>query len=205
MFMGQAIHPHSRDAVWDAICRSQAVIEFAPDGTILWANDLFLATMGYALGEIVGRHHRIFCDEGQARSAAYAALWDKLAQGDFDAGEYRRLNKHGGDIWLQATYNPVFNAEGRVERILKIATDTTPSKILRAELKSTVDGLVDIVDTISGIANQTNLLALNATIEAARAGEAGRGFAVVAAEVKKLAGDTRAATDRARAMVVASS
>lgn len=76
---------------------------------------------------------------------------------------------------------------------------------MRAELKSTVDGLVDIVDTISGIANQTNLLALNATIEAARAGEAGRGFAVVAAEVKKLAGDTRAATDRARAMVVASS
>lgn len=76
---------------------------------------------------------------------------------------------------------------------------------MRAELKSTVDGLVDIVETISGIANQTNLLALNATIEAARAGEAGRGFAVVAAEVKKLAGDTRAATDRARAMVVASS
>jgi methyl-accepting chemotaxis protein len=76
---------------------------------------------------------------------------------------------------------------------------------LRAELKSTVDGLVDIVETISGIANQTNLLALNATIEAARAGVAGRGFAVVAAEVKKLAGDTRAATDRARAMVVASS
>ncbi|MFC0149646.1 methyl-accepting chemotaxis protein [Sphingobium scionense] len=205
MFMGQAIHPHSRDAVWDAICRSQAVIEFAPDGTILWANDLFLATMGYALGEIVGRHHRIFCDEGQARSAAYAALWEKLGQGDFDAGEYRRLGKNGQEVWLQATYNPVFNAEGRVERILKIATDTTPSKILRAELKSTVDGLVDIVDTISGIANQTNLLALNATIEAARAGEAGRGFAVVAAEVKKLAGDTRAATDRARAMVVASS
>jgi len=205
MFMGQAIHPHSRDAVWDAICRSQAVIEFAPDGTILWANDLFLATMGYALGEIVGRHHRIFCDEGQARSAAYAALWEKLGQGDFDAGEYRRLGKNGQEVWLQATYNPVFNAQGRVERILKIATDTTPSKILRAELKSTVDGLVDIVDTISGIANQTNLLALNATIEAARAGEAGRGFAVVAAEVKKLAGDTRAATDRARAMVVASS
>lgn len=203
--MGQAIHPHSRDAVWDAICRSQAVIEFAPDGAILWANDLFLATMGYALGEIVGRHHRIFCDEGQARSAAYAALWEKLGQGDFDAGEYRRLGKNGQEVWLQATYNPVFNAEGRVERILKIATDTTPSKILRAELKSTVDGLVDIVDTISGIANQTNLLALNATIEAARAGEAGRGFAVVAAEVKKLAGDTRAATDRARAMVVASS
>ncbi|PHP21116.1 chemotaxis protein [Sphingobium sp. IP1] len=203
--MAQSIHPHSRDAVWDAICRSQAVIEFAPDGTVLWANDLFLTTMGYALHEIAGRHHRMFCDEELARSAVYANFWEKLARGDFDAGEYCRLGRDGREVWLQATYNPVLDSNGKVERILKIATDTTPSKILRAELKSTVDGLVDIVETISGIANQTNLLALNATIEAARAGEAGRGFAVVAAEVKKLAGDKRAATDRARAMVVASS
>ena len=201
--MGQAI-AMSNAAVWDAICRSQAVIEFAPDGTVLWANDLFLATMGYRLDEIAGRHHAMFCDADHARSAGYAHFWEKLARGDFDAGEYRRIGHGGREVWLQATYNPVFNDQGRVERILKIATDTTPSKALRAELKNTVDGLVDIVDTISGLARQTNLLALNATIEAARAGDAGRGFAVVAAEVKKLAGDTRSATDRARAMVEAS-
>ncbi|MEK7342558.1 MAG: methyl-accepting chemotaxis protein [Pseudomonadota bacterium] len=200
--MGQAAH-HSLEAAWDAICRSQAVIEFDPTGVILWANDLFLGTMGYALGDVVGRHHRIFCLEQDAASLAYADFWRKLGRGDFDAGEYRRIGKDGREVWLQATYNPVFDEAGRVQRILKIATDTTPSKTLRAELRTMVDGLVDIVDGIGLIANQTNLLALNATIEAARAGEAGRGFAVVAQEVKKLAGDTRTATDRARAMVEA--
>ncbi|MEC8035966.1 MAG: methyl-accepting chemotaxis protein [Pseudomonadota bacterium] len=192
---------HSPQAAWDAICRSQAVIEFDPRGIILWANDSFLATMGYALADLEGRHHRIFCEPGYADTAAYADFWRKLGRGEFDAGEYKRVGKGGRAIWLQATYNPVFRADGSVERILKIATDTTPAHQLRMELRNTVDGLSDIVNSIGLIANQTNLLALNASIEAARAGEAGKGFAVVAAEVKKLAGDTRSATDRARAMV----
>ena len=192
---------HSPQAAWDAICRSQAVIEFDPRGIILWANDSFLATMGYALADLEGRHHRIFCEPGYADTAAYADFWRKLGRGEFDAGEYKRVGKGGRAIWLQATYNPVFRADGSVERILKIATDTTPAHQLRMELRNTVDGLSDIVNSIGLIANQTNMLALNASIEAARAGEAGKGFAVVAAEVKKLAGDTRSATDRARAMV----
>ena len=192
---------HSPQAAWDAICRSQAVIEFDPRGIILWANDSFLATMGYALADLEGRHHRIFCEPGCADTPAYADFWRKLGRGEFDAGEYKRVGKDGRAIWLQATYNPVFRADGSVERILKIATDTTPAHQLRMELRNTVDGLSEIVNSIGLIANQTNLLALNASIEAARAGEAGKGFAVVAAEVKKLAGDTRSATDRARAMV----
>ena len=192
---------HSPQAAWDAICRSQAVIEFDPRGIILWANDSFLATMGYALADLEGRHHRIFCEPGYADTPAYADFWRKLGRGEFDAGEYKRVGKGGRAIWLQATYNPVFRADGSVERILKIATDTTPAHQLRMELRNTVDGLSDIVNSIGLIASQTNLLALNASIEAARAGEAGKGFAVVAAEVKKLAGDTRSATDRARAMV----
>ena len=192
---------HSPQAAWDAICRSQAVIEFDPRGIILWANDSFLATMGYALADVEGRHHRIFCEPGYADTPAYADFRRKLGRGEFDAGEYKRVGKGGRAIWLQATYNPVFRADGSVERILKIATDTTPAHQLRMELRNTVDGLSDIVNSIGLIANQTNLLALNASIEAARAGEAGKGFAVVAAEVKKLAGDTRSATDRARAMV----
>ena len=192
---------HSPQAAWDAICRSQAVIEFDPRGIILWANDSFLATMGYALADVEGRHHRIFCEPGYADTPAYADFWRKLGRGEFDAGEYKRVGKGGRAIWLQATYNPVFRADGSVERILKIATDTTPAHQLRMELRNTVAGLSDIVNSIGLIANQTNLLALNASIEAARAGEAGKGFAVVAAEVKKLAGDTRSATDRARAMV----
>ncbi len=188
-------------AVWDAICRSQAVIEFSPDGTILWANDLFLTIMGYGLDEIANKHHWIFCDPEYASSASYAEFWRRLREGEFAAAEYKRVGKNGREIWLQATYNPVFDANGRVECILKIATDTTPSKILRAELENRVGELAGIVETIRHIASQTNLLALNATIEAARAGDAGRGFAVVAAEVKKLASDTKLATERAAAMV----
>ena len=200
--MGQASH-ESVDAAWVAICKSQAVIEFAPDGAILWANELFLDLMGFALDEIVGQHHRIFCLAGDEASTEYATFWAKLSRGEHDSGEYRRVAKNRREIWLQATYNPVLDADGKVQRILKIATDITAPKMLRAELKAMVDGLVEIVNGIGLIANQTNLLALNAAIEAARAGDAGRGFAVVAAEVKKLAGDTRAATDRARAMVMA--
>jgi methyl-accepting chemotaxis protein len=199
--MGQATH--SPEAAWDAICRSQAVIEFDPSGIVLWANDRFLATMGYALAEIQGQHHRIFCEPGHGDTPAYAAFWRKLGRGEYDAGEYRRVGKGGRLVWLQATYNPVFHADGSIDRILKIATDNSAAHQLLTELRNTVDGLSDIVNSIGLIANQTNMLALNASIEAARAGEAGKGFAVVAAEVKKLAGDTRSATDRARAMVTA--
>lgn len=199
--MGQSAR-NRPDAAWDAICRSQAVVEFQPDGTILWANPLFLSITGYRLDDLMGHHHRMLCDPVEARGAAYADFWRGLGRGDFAAGEYRRYGRDGREIWLQATYNPLFDATGQVvERVLKIATDTTPSRQLRFELNETVHGLAQIVDTIGLIANQTNLLALNASIEAARAGEAGRGFAVVAGEVKKLAGDTRMATDRARAMV----
>lgn len=198
--MGHAVQD-SHDAAWNAICRSQAVIKFAPDGRIQWANDVFLSVMGYRLDELVGQHHRLFCDPAYVLSTEYAEFWRKLGSGHFDAGEYRRLTKSGADIWLQATYNPVFDDGGHVDHVLKIAADTTLSRSLMAELETTVGKLADIVSTIGGIADQTNLLALNATIEAARAGEAGKGFAVVAAEVKRLAQDTRLATDRAAAMI----
>ena len=110
-----------------AICRSQAVIWFTPDGVVIDANDNFCNALGYRRDEIVGKHHRLFCDEGYVRSADYQAFWDRLRSGSFNHGQYRRLSKTGGDVWIEATYNPVFSGS-RVERIMKIATDITKTK-----------------------------------------------------------------------------
>jgi methyl-accepting chemotaxis protein len=189
------------DAAWRALCLSQAVLELDVGGTIKWANEIFLAIVGYRLEEIVGHHHAIFCDDSYVRSGEYAAFWAKLARGEFDAGEYRRVRKHGGHVWLQATYNPVLDAHGKPQEILKIATDVTTTKRLADRLDATLGQLEKVVMTINALSSQTRLLALNATIEAARAGDAGRGFAVVAEEVKKLATDTRRATESAAAML----
>lgn len=204
--MSASLHQPDQDlrsdgAAWRAICRSQAVIEFTLDGIVIWANDVFLALMGYRLDEVVGCHHRMFSDAEEADSPAYAAFWQKLGAGEFDAGEYRRLARDDRAVWLQATYNPVLDADGRPERVLKIASDVTALRLMRTELEDTIAQLGDIVDTIRTIADQSNLLALNASIEAARAGQTGRGFGVVADEMKKLAQDTRRATERATAAV----
>ena len=188
-------------AVWTAINRSQAVVEFSTDGLILDANPLFCRILGYPRNALIGRHHRIFCDPAYAASAEYMAFWNKLARGDFDQGECRRISASGDAVWLQATYNPVFGPDGRPTRIVKVATDISHAKRTAVALEGFVGELDGIVRSIGAIAQQTNLLALNATIEAARAGDAGRGFAVVATEVKKLATDTRLATDRVAEMM----
>ena len=195
----------------DAISRSQAVIEFDLDGNVLAANENFLQTLGYQLDEIKGRHHSMFVEPEYAKSAAYGAFWTKLKQGTFDSGEYRRVGKGGREVWIQASYNPVFDPNGKLYKVVKFASDLTQQVVaarekeatetrMQEEMKDTLGQMAEIVGTIGKIAEQTNLLALNATIEAARAGEAGKGFAVVAQEVKKLANDTRAATDRAAQM-----
>lgn len=199
---------YSREA-WAAVCGSQAVIEFDLDGRVTWANDEFLKLVGYSREDLVGEHHRVLCDKEYASSPSYAAFWAKLHDGRFDRGIYPRRRGDGAHLWLQATYSPLFR-NGSVYRVLKIATDVSEKVSLEhalaereTALRETVLDLSEIVHTISGIAGQTNLVALNATIEAAHAGEAGRGFAVVAAEVKRLAGDIKMATDRAAHMVSA--
>ena len=108
-----------------AIHKAQAVIEFELDGTILTANDNFLAAVGYSLADVKGRHHRIFVEEAYAKSPDYKAFWDKLARGEFDAGQYRRIGKGGKEVWIQASYNPILDASGKPFKVVKFASDIT--------------------------------------------------------------------------------
>ena len=112
-------------AMMDALRHSFAIIEFSPNGRFLTANELFLQITGYSAAELAGRHHRLFVSSDYAESAEYAAFWAKLGRGVFDTGEYRRIAKDGREIWLQASYNPVFNAQGQITKVVKIATDLT--------------------------------------------------------------------------------
>lgn len=116
-----------------AINRSSAVIEFGLDGTILYANDNFLNTMGYGREEILGEHHSIFVDSQHKESAEYRLFWEKLRRGDFDAGQYKRVAKGGREVWIQASYNPVLDGRGKPTRIIKFATDITEQKLKAAD------------------------------------------------------------------------
>lgn len=125
----------------DAISKSQAVIEFNLDGTILTANENFLITLGYSLEEIEGQHHRIFCDKKYIESFEYIEFWKKLANGEFEAGEYKRFDKNGKEVWIQASYNPILNAEGKPYKVVKYATDITAEKMKAAEYKSKINAI----------------------------------------------------------------
>ncbi|WP_243858056.1 PAS domain-containing methyl-accepting chemotaxis protein [Janthinobacterium sp. 75] len=125
----------------DAISKAQAVIEFRLDGTILDANDNFLKSVGYTLDEIKGQHHRMFCLPEYARSDEYVQFWHKLGQGQFDAGEYKRLTKDGREIWLNASYNPIFDVEGRPFKVVKFASDVTALKKRNAEYEGKVSAI----------------------------------------------------------------
>jgi methyl-accepting chemotaxis protein len=108
-----------------AIERAQAVIEFELDGTIITANENFLQVFGYTLDEITGKHHRMFCDPGYTESSEYKQFWQNLGQGEYVADEFKRLNKSGSEVWLQASYNPIFDIEGRPLKVVKFASDIT--------------------------------------------------------------------------------
>ncbi|WP_421575301.1 methyl-accepting chemotaxis protein [Stenotrophomonas maltophilia] len=116
-----------------ALHRVQAAIEFHLDGTIVHANDNFLQTLGYTLEEIQGKHHAMFVDAEYAQSREYRDFWANLGRGEFEAGQYRRLGKGGREIWIQASYNPVFDSHGRPYKVVKFATDITAQKFQAAD------------------------------------------------------------------------
>lgn len=116
-------------AILQAISKCQAMIEFDPDGTIRHANDNFLRTMGYRLDEIQGRHHSMFVDDKYRNSYEYRDFWSKLSRGESFVGEFQRFGKDRKEVWIQASYTPVLNDEGRVLKVVKIASDITQSKL----------------------------------------------------------------------------
>ena len=116
-----------------AIERSFAIIEFDPQGKILTANENFCTATGYRLEEIRGRHHSMFVDPEYTKTPEYAAFWNKLAGGMFDAQEYVRIGKDGQEVWLQASYNPVSDISGKVYKVVKVAAVTTDAAIRAAD------------------------------------------------------------------------
>src|SRR6202163_3037529 len=128
----------------EAISKSQAVIEFNPDGTIVTANENFLKTLGYSLGEIQGKHHSMFVEPAMRESAAYREFWAKLNRGEFQSAEYRRIGKGGKEVWIQASYNPIRDLNGNPYKVVKYATDTTAQVVARMKSES-VRGMMESV------------------------------------------------------------
>ena len=143
-----------------AIGRTQAVIEFDLQGTILKANDNFSKAMGYPVEEIIGKHHSQFVTEDYKTSAEYKAFWEKLSKGEAHSGVFKRITKSGKDIWLQAVYNPIFNLEGKPFKVVKYATDVTKYKMLDADnagqLASVNRALASIEFTMDGNITKVN-------------------------------------------------
>jgi methyl-accepting chemotaxis protein len=150
-----------------AISKVQAVIEFELDGTITGANDLFLDTMGYREDEVVGRHHSMFVLPDERKSPAYAEFWRKLAAGVNDTGQYLRIGKGGREVWIEASYNPILDSEGRPFKVVKYATDITRRFMAAQKLRDAVQGLTEN----AGRASQANELAQEACNVAEQGGQ----------------------------------
>ncbi|MBV1862358.1 MAG: PAS domain S-box protein [Nannocystaceae bacterium] len=133
----------------DAISRAQAVISFEMDGTIVDANDNFLKTLGFELDEIVGKHHSMFVEDGYRSSAAYTEFWAALNRGEFDSGEYKRMGKGGKEVWIQATYNPIFDLNGKPHKVVKYATDISARVELQGELSRAVHETIRVANALA--------------------------------------------------------
>ncbi|GKQ51925.1 PAS domain-containing methyl-accepting chemotaxis protein [Bradyrhizobium sp. Ce-3] len=140
----QKLKAADNDGQIDAIGKSQAVIEFNMDGTIRTANPNFLGAMGYSLAEIQGKHHSMFVEPTEASSNGYREFWGALNRGEFQAAEYKRIAKGGREIWIQASYNPILDLNGKPYKVVKYATDITAQAIGRKKADS-ARGLIEAV------------------------------------------------------------
>ena len=167
----------------DAINKSQAVIHFDLNGNILDANANFLATMGYTLEEIRGKHHSMFAEPDYAASREYRDFWEDLAAGKYHAGEFKRIGKGGKEIWIQATYNPILNAAGTPFKVVKFAIDRTADvqeQLRRAGIQRQIDA------DLTGIAQAVSETTVQATASAAASEQTSSSVQTVAAASEEL-------------------
>ena len=137
-----------------AIGKSQAVIEFTMDGNILVANDNFLRTLGYSLDEVKGRHHSIFVEEAYRLSADYREFWARLNRGEYQSAEYKRIGKGGKEVWIQASYNPILDLNGKPFKVVKFATDVTQKVKTSLEVTDISQFLASAAEELTATAQQ---------------------------------------------------
>jgi methyl-accepting chemotaxis protein len=137
-----------------AINQSQAVIAFNMDGTIIHANDNFLQAMGYTLDEVRGKHHSIFVDDDVRQSAEYREFWETLNRGEYIAAEFKRRGKGGTDVWIQASYNPILDLNGKPCKVVKYATDVTDRVRLQQEADTQHEKTRQLTGEVVESANQ---------------------------------------------------
>jgi methyl-accepting chemotaxis protein len=200
-----------------AIGRSQAVIEFGMDGIIRTANDNFLQTLGYSLGEIQGKHHSMFVDPTERASADYRDFWARLNHGEFIAAEFKRIGRGGREVWIQASYNPIMDANGRPFKVVKYASDITKQVENRTLMAHVLKGvaanavtLTSSSEELSAVSQQMSANAEETAVQAntvsAAAEQVSRNVQTVAAGTEEMSVSIREiAKNAAEAARVASS
>ena len=192
-----------------AMNRSQAVIEFDLDGTILDANSNFLSLMGYKLDEVRGRHHSMFVDPAEAATPAYGQFWKSLGQGEFQIAEYRRLAKGSREVWIQASYNPIMSSDGKPSKVVKYATDVTAQvagRARRQELSRFVTSELLEVDAMvsqtsrqaSGVIDTARATSMNVQAVAAGAEQLAASVNEIGRQITEASRSTSAATSEAQ-------
>ncbi|MCR6631953.1 MAG: PAS domain-containing methyl-accepting chemotaxis protein [Magnetospirillum sp.] len=185
----------------NAIRKSQAVISFELDGTIIDANDNFLHALGYSLAEIQGKRHEMFVDPAYRSSPAYADFWAKLRNGEYQAAQYKRIGKGGREVWIEASYNPILDLNGKPYKVVKYATDITKQVELLADLKRLIDHNFTEIDGAIGRTTEQATAAAHAASETSgnvqMVASAAEELAASVNEISQRMSQSRAASDGA--------
>jgi methyl-accepting chemotaxis protein len=188
----------------EAIGRSQAVIEFQLDGTIITANENFLHAMGYTLAEVQGKHHSMFVEPAYRESVEYKRFWETLREGKYQAAQYKRIAKGGREIWIEASYNPVLDLNGRPWKVVKFATDITESKAQSGRALQFVNDVKTVVQDVAASAQQMETTAQSLASTATDADHKSSTVSAAAEELAASVGEiSRQITESSRVVGIA--